>query len=139
MNVYYQFFLLNRKNPEAETNRFIDHYSSQDWRKSNGQKITNVAAAVRLWKCEDMEARFPKKFVDFVSELIEKTEMKQRTAFVSMIVSFRYSEADSQYVLRCKKPIYDFIESHGAIAGEIARKKFGEQFKMSYEIIKNQE
>lgn len=139
LNIYYQFFLLNRKNPDKETGRFIDHYSSQDWRKSNGQKITNVAAAVRLWKCDDMDARFPKKFVDFIAKLIEKTGMKQRTAFVSMIEDFKFDDSQSSYVLQCKKPIYDFIETHIDVASEISKDTFGENFKLRYRITKSKE
>ena len=139
LNIYYQFFLLNRKNPDKETGRFIDHYSSQDWRKSNGQKITNVAAAVRLWRCDDMDARFPKKFVDFIAKLIEKTGMKQRTAFVSMIEDFKFDESESSYILQCKKPIYDFIETHIDVAVEIAKDTFGKKFNLKYKITKSKD
>ena len=86
-----------------------------------------------------MDARFPKKFVDFIAKLIEKTGMKQRTAFVSMIYDFKYDESMSSYILTCKKPIYDFIESHIEVAIEIAKETLGKKFSLKYKIIKSKD
>jgi hypothetical protein len=44
-------YCLERKNgidPQA----FIDYYSSQSWKKSNGQKLTDWKAAVRTWEAK---------------------------------------------------------------------------------------
>ena len=36
-----------------DAERFVDYYGSQEWRKSNGQRITDWQAAVRQWRRMD--------------------------------------------------------------------------------------
>lgn len=53
-----------RKN-KVDPQHFIDYYQSQNWKKSNGQKLSDWKAAVRTWEQRDKEKTKGTKFQNF--------------------------------------------------------------------------
>lgn len=66
----------NKVDPE----RFFDYYQSQNWKKSNGQKLSDWKAAVRTWEKRDKDKVQQTKFQNFEqrdnSAVVDKLEEK---------------------------------------------------------------
>lgn len=50
---------------KVDPQTFLDYYSSQDWKKSNGQKLKDWKAAVRLWESRDQARAKGTNFQNF--------------------------------------------------------------------------
>lgn len=73
--IFKNLFWLNRKNPQEETQRLIDNYQSQGWKKANGREITDLAAVVRMWKCEEQNGRMPRKHLECLRKMLEAVNL----------------------------------------------------------------
>lgn len=73
--VFKNLFWLNRKKPKEETQRLIDNYQSQGWRKANGREITDLASVVRMWKCEEQDGRMPRKHLECLRKMLEAVNL----------------------------------------------------------------
>ena len=60
----------NNVNPEA----FIDYYSSQNWKKANGEPLTDWKAGVRTWERKEKEMSAPQ----FGRKMVEDLEERRR-------------------------------------------------------------
>lgn len=109
--VFKEFFWLNRKNPEYEMHRFIDNYKSQSWKKANGQLITDLSAAVRLWKCEESGVRFGKEYLEVLRGFCLDTNQYDNAQFLSQINDF--SSCGNDQIMYCSKEFTSFVEQHG--------------------------
>lgn len=46
------------RNNSVDAQRFVDYYSSQKWRKANGQPLSDWRAAVRTWEGRDRKDKY---------------------------------------------------------------------------------
>ncbi len=93
----------------SETRRFYDYYSSQGWRKSGGQKVTQVAPLVRIWKCETDGARFFPEIQDFFVAAIGTAPEAERPA---LAMAIRRARLDGNlFKVTCTQQFVDFIET----------------------------
>ncbi|MBR6266091.1 MAG: hypothetical protein IKR66_05825 [Bacteroidales bacterium] len=73
--IFKNLFWLNRKSPQKETQRLIDNYQSQGWKKANGREITDLASVVRMWKCEESDLRMPRKHLECLRKMLEAVNL----------------------------------------------------------------
>lgn len=107
--IFLILFLNNRKNPISEARRFYDYYSSQGWCKSGGQKVTDIPALVRQWKCEADGARFFPEIQDFFVAAIDTAPEAERPALAMAIRGARFD--GNLFKVTCTRRFVDFIEA----------------------------
>lgn len=73
--IFKNLFWLNRIKPQEETQRLIDNYQSQGWKKANGREITDLASVVRMWKCEEQNVRMPRKHLECLRKMLEAVNL----------------------------------------------------------------
>ena len=75
--IFKKLFWLNRKSPQKETQRLIDNYQSQGWKKANGREITDIASVARMWKCEDEGVRMPRIYLEILRKMLEAVNLHE--------------------------------------------------------------
>ena len=105
------FFLKNFANPEAEVERFYNHYEAQGWERGNGQKITNRTAAAKVWEQEDKaKRRFPEPFIEAMRVICAAMSDEDAIAVTRGIVRI---EIDAERLsIYCTSAIHEIIEGY---------------------------
>ena len=131
--IFLLFFNLNRKDPHGEAQRFHDHYASQNWCKGGGQRITDIAAVARLWKCSDMSPRFENNISEFLNAVVMSAPAEQQTVLAAAVRGARYE--NGAFVLSCTDVLADFIENNIDQLKPIYQQKIGKA-TLEYKITK---
>lgn len=138
-DIFWELFKSNRKNPGQEAQRLQDFYSSQGWKKNGGQKITNLGALVRMWKCQTDGVRFEPNVAKFVVKAIElEPDLADRVSLALDLRDVRLT-ADCCLVV-CGEKFEKYMESkiEEAKIQPLYSKYIGDK-SLQYRIIKQEE
>lgn len=64
----------NERGNRIDPQRFVDYYSSQNWKKSNGQKVVDWKACIRQWEQREKKD----KFNDFSQRSYDYEDLAER-------------------------------------------------------------
>lgn len=135
--VVFEFFKNNRKKPIIEAQRFWDYYSSQNWCKSNGAKLTSVPSAVRMWKCMDEGLRFEPKINAFLVQVLTGVGLDRgavvRTQTINDLRSAKVQ--GGAVVLACSRGLTEYIDAHVDELKPVFRENLG-NVELNYQIVK---
>ena len=107
--IFKNLFWLNRKKPKEETQRLIDNYQSQGWRKANGREITDILPIVRMWKCEEEGVRMPRSNLDFLRKILSAVNLQDNANALREVDSVQ-SENEMFYLV-CTRKFAEFLQS----------------------------
>ena len=107
--IFKNLFWLNRKKPKEETQRLIDNYQSQGWRKANGREITDILPIVRMWKCEEEGVRMPRSNLDFLRKILSAVNLQDNANALREVDSVQ-SENEMFYLV-CTRKFAEFLQT----------------------------
>ena len=123
--IFRNLFWLNRKNPKHETQRLIDNYKSQGWKKANGREITDIEPIVRLWKCEEEGVRMSRDNLEFLRKLLEAVNLHNNVNALREVDSIQFN--GDNYELVCTQKLAVYLKQNFNVIQPILHDFMGEK------------
>lgn len=103
------FFFRNIRDPEAEVDRFVNHYQATGWVRKGGQRITDRAAAAVGWDGK-ADGRFSDTFLKCWRKVYDAVPAESRPVLIRGLHSV--TEKSGELVLTCTPDLPDVIEAN---------------------------